>query len=59
MIDDGEAGAEVTVTASVCAFELPHELFAVTEIFPLLAPAVALILVVVEVPVHPFGKVHV
>ena len=37
----------------------PHELFAVTEIFPLLAPAVAVIEVEFELPLHPDGKIHV
>jgi hypothetical protein len=48
-----------TVTLSVCALLLPHALFAVTEIVPPADPAVALMLVVVDVPLHPPGKVHV
>ena len=38
---------------------VPHELFAVTEIVPPVAPAVEVIDVEVELPVHPDGKVHV
>ena len=37
----------------------PHELLAVTEIFPLFAPAVAVIEVEFELPLHPDGNVHV
>ena len=37
----------------------PHELFAVTEIFPLVAPGVAVIDVEPELPLQPDGKVHV
>ena len=37
----------------------PHELFAVTEIVPPLAPAVAVIDSELEVPLHPDGNVHV
>ena len=47
------------VTGSVCATLLPQVLLAVTEIVPPLLPAVVMIDVVVEVPVHPDGKVHV
>ena len=59
VIVPGVAGIELTVTASVWNVEEPHELLAVTVIFPLVVPAVALILVVVELPVHPKGNVHV
>ena len=55
----GCAGAEFTVTLSVLAVLVPHALDAVTEIVPPVAPAVALIEVEVELPVHPDGKVHV
>ena len=37
----------------------PHELFAATDIFPLLALAVAVIDAEVELPVQPEGNVHV
>jgi hypothetical protein len=48
-----------TVTASVLAGPAPQELFATTEIFPPVLPAVAVIDVEVEEPVHPEGRVHV
>jgi hypothetical protein len=54
----GWAGVDETVTERVLAVPEPHELFAVTEIFPL-EPAVAVMDVVVELPLHPAGKVHV
>ena len=38
---------------------LPHVLLAVTEIVPAEAPVVVEMLVEVEVPDHPEGKVHV
>ena len=55
----GVTGIELTVTAIVCAVLLPHPLLAVTVTFPLVALAVAPMLVVVEVPVQPEGKPHV
>jgi hypothetical protein len=51
--------AVLTATAKVCAVELHPLLLAVTEIFPLVVLAVPLIDVVVELPVHPLGIVHV
>ena len=48
-----------TVTATVCAADDPHELLAVTEMFPPDEVAVALIEGVVDVPVQLPGKVHV
>ena len=59
VIEPGVAGVVFTVTASVWAVEAPHALLAVTVMFPLLAPAVVLMLLVVLVPVHPPGKVQV
>ena len=47
------------VIANVCAVDEPHELFAVTEISPLVALAVASIVFVFDVPVQPPGIVHV
>ena len=44
---------------SVPAVLVPHELLAVTEIVPPVAPAVEVIDVEVELPLHPDGKVHV
>jgi hypothetical protein len=55
----GVAGGLVTVTVKVCAAELPQVFFATTEIFPLFALAVVLIVSVDELPVQPPGKVHV
>jgi hypothetical protein len=52
-------GGRFTVTANVLTVLLPQILFAVTLIFPLLAPTVVVIEVVVEVPVQPDGKVQV
>ena len=37
----------------------PHELFALTVIFPLLLPAVVLIILEEELPLQPLGNVHV
>ena len=45
--------------ATVCAADDPHELLAVTEMFPPDEVAVALIEGVVDVPVQLPGKVHV
>jgi hypothetical protein len=48
----------VTVTARILNVPEPQALFAVTETFPLLALAVAVMEFVAEVPVHPVGMVH-
>ncbi len=58
-IDPGCAGVVDTVTISVLAGPAPHELSAVTEMVPPDEPAVALIDAVVELPLHPEGKVQV
>jgi hypothetical protein len=55
----GVAGAVFTVIARVEEAEDPHELFAVTLILPLVALAVVVIELVVDVPVQPPGNVHV
>jgi hypothetical protein len=55
----GVAGNEFTVTASDWAVEEPQVLFAVTVILPPVLLAVVVILVVVDVPDHPEGNVHV
>ncbi len=49
----------MVVTASVRGVDEPHELLAVTDTVPLFAPVVAVIEFMVDVPVHPFGNVHV
>ena len=48
----------MTDTLNVRGLLEPHELFAVTEMVPLV-PAVAVIDVVVELPLQPPGKVQV
>ena len=50
--------APTEVTLTVLAEDDPQLLFAVTLIFPLLAPAVSVILFVVELPDHPAGNVQ-
>ena len=54
----GVFGTELTVIGNVAAVELPHVLFAVTVIVPLVELAVVAIELVVEVPLHPDGKVQ-
>jgi hypothetical protein len=48
-----------TETASMRAVPGPQSLLAVTDILPLPTPAVAITELVVEVPDHPEGNVHV
>ena len=55
----GCAGAAFTPTAKVCAVLLPQAPLATTVMLPPVAPAVALMLTPVDVPVHPPGSVHV
>ena len=53
----GAAGTEPLVdTARVTVMEDPQKLFALTEIFPPVVPAVITIELVEELPVHPCGK---
>ena len=59
LIAPGVAGAVAIVTASVAGAEFPQVLFAVTETVPPVELAVALILLVVDVPVQPPGSDHV
>ena len=59
VIVPGVAVPADTDIVKTCADELPQALFATTEIIPPVAPAVALILLVVDVPDHPPGSVHV
>ena len=54
----GCAGTVLAVTISVRAVLLPQPLFAVTDIVPPVAPAVVVMDVVVELPLHPAGNVH-
>jgi hypothetical protein len=55
----GITGMLPGLTVKVCAMLLPQLLLAVTEIVPELVPAVRVIEFVLDVPVHPPGKVHV
>jgi hypothetical protein len=55
----GCAGIAAKVTARFRGDDEPQLLFAVTEIVPLPPPAVAVIEMVEDVPVQPFGSVHV
>jgi hypothetical protein len=52
-------GVPVTVTDNVLVVLDPQALFALTEIVPPTVPAVVFMEVVVEVPDHPEGNVHV
>jgi hypothetical protein len=58
-MEAGCAGAEIVLTASVCAALLPQLLSAVTITTPPEVEAVALIELAAEVPVQPPGSVHV
>ena len=51
----GVAGGLLTATDSDCAAELPHPLFAVTDIVPPVDAAVTVIVSELEVPFQPFG----
>lgn len=55
----GVAGVLFTVTDRLDVADEPQALFAFNVIVPPVEPAVADILLVVEVPVHPEGKVQV
>ena len=59
VIAPGIAGDAVGVTAKVAAEDVPQVPVAVTLTLPAVALGVAEILVVVDVPVHPPGKVQV
>ena len=58
LITPGVAGVVFTTTVKTCGAELP-QLFAVTDTMPPVELVVAIILVVVEVPLHPDGSDHV
>ena len=58
-MDPGWAGALLTVTFKVPGLLEPHALLPTTEIVPPPAPGVAVIDAVVEVPLHPVGRVQV
>ena len=57
VIVPGCVGIAVTVTANVLATLVPQLLMAATEMFPV-APAVAVMVLVVDDPDQPEGKVH-
>jgi hypothetical protein len=59
LMPPGWAGVGDTVTFRVWAVELPQLLLAMTVMAPLFAPAVALMLLLVELPVQPPGSDHV
>ena len=59
LIPTGCEGKAETDTLKLLSSPAPQALFAVTDTFPLAAPAVALMLVEVELPVHPKGRVQV
>ena len=58
-MEEGAGNDELPVIFNVCAVPDPQLLLAVTEIVPIVLPAVTVIELVVELPVHPGGKVHV
>ena len=58
-MDAGCAGAVMMFSANVCAVPVPQLLFAATEIVPPVVVAVVLIVLVVDVPLHPEGNVQV
>ena len=55
----GVDGGASSVTGRVCADELPQVPFAVTDIVPPPVPCIAETELVVELPLHPLGNVHV
>ena len=59
LIAPGVAGIEFTVMASDEAALVPHPFVADTVMLPLVVLAVVLMLLVVDVPVHPPGNVQV
>lgn len=52
-------GSGEIVTESDCAVELPQAFVAITVTLPPFAPAVVTIELVLLLPDHPLGKVHV
>lgn len=59
VMDAGASGALFTLIANVCREEMPQPFFALTVTFPPVEPANTNILLVVDAPVHPSGKVQV
>jgi hypothetical protein len=59
VIVPGWDGVVAIATLNVLAVLDPHALLAVTDTFPPDAPAIAVIDVEEELPVHPEGNVHV
>lgn len=58
VIKPGVEGTVFTLTVKFDAEEEPHEFTAVTDIVPPIVPTVAVILFVVDDPVHPEGNVQ-
>jgi hypothetical protein len=58
LIQPGWSGSAVTETLNVRVLLDPHELLALTEMVPPVAPAVALIVGEVELPLQPEGSVQ-
>ena len=59
MIVPGVPGSDPTVTARIRVVGLiPQSFTAITDTLPLVVPTVVVILVVVELPVQPFGSSH-
>jgi hypothetical protein len=56
---EGSDGAVFIFVANVETAEVPQVLLALTVILPPVEPVVTFILFVVEVPVHPLGRVQV
>jgi hypothetical protein len=56
--EPGCEGTDVIVTLNLRAVLKPQVLFAETEISPPDAPAIVVIEVEVELPLHPEGRVH-
>lgn len=55
---DGFAGNGADVTESVCATPAPHTFDANTVMVPPAEPAITVIVLLDEVPLHPAGKVQ-
>lgn len=59
VMDPGVAGTVLTVTANDCPADVPQVLLALTETFPLVVLAEAVMELDVEEPVQPPGNVQV
>ena len=59
VIVPGWEGVVITDKPNILAVPEPHELFAATPMVPPVEPAVTVIEVEVELPLHPEGRVQV